>query len=108
MKQIIKEKLQQDLVRICKQIGILPNEVPKLIFNPREMNKILISRSCCPFTFTRREYRRLSGLCIFQIRTVFVNENSRGLDYQIYWNREGKLTGVGSIKKLVMNFIIEH
>jgi len=39
MKQIYKEKFAVDLLKYCKQIGILDNEIPRLIFNPREMEQ---------------------------------------------------------------------
>ena len=34
MKQIHKEKLASELVKYCKQIGVLDNEIPRLIFDP--------------------------------------------------------------------------
>ena len=44
MKHINKQRLYTDLTRYAKQIGILPNEVPRLIIDRKEMQELLLTK----------------------------------------------------------------
>jgi hypothetical protein len=73
MKHKNKEKLFHDLARISKQIGILPNEVPKLILDRKEMQQLLLSKR--PWTGNPIRDKRVAayGQCCYSLRTIFVD-----------------------------------
>jgi hypothetical protein len=93
MKSKNKLRLQQDKSRICRQIGILPNEEPKLILDRKEMRSLVTGRI--------QDSKRLAGRgeCFYLIRTIFVDasyrfeylQNSKG-QYICEWafNRNGR------------------
>jgi hypothetical protein len=71
MRQIDKDRLQTDLIKFCKQIGIIESDIPKLIFDRKEMNAPCArvnnpnSRSAC---------NNAVGLCSWPIRTIWISE----------------------------------
>src|SRR5919108_4132894 len=77
MKHKNKEKLFHDLVRISSQIGILPNEVPRLILNRKEMQQLLLSKR--PWTDNPIIDKRVAGYgeCCYSLRTIFVDAGRR-------------------------------
>lgn len=70
-----KQKLKQDKSRVCRQIGILPNEEPKMILDRKQMRSILQGRN--------QYSARIAGWgeCIYAIRTIFV-DCSKTLEYE--------------------------
>jgi hypothetical protein len=71
MKQRNKEKLQQDLIKYSKQIGILDNEVPKLVLDRKQMRSLVYGKIY--------DSKRIGGWgeCFCPIRTIFVDAGSR-------------------------------
>lgn len=82
MKWKNKERLQQDKTRICKQIGILRNEEPRLILDRKEMRSLIMGKT--------QNSNRIAGLgeCHYEIRTIFVDASYR-LTQRTY--RDGRL-----------------
>lgn len=66
-----KEKLRADLQKYSKQMGILPNEVPKLVLDRNEMRSLVTGRI--------QNSKRLGGYgeCFYPIRTIFVDASYR-------------------------------
>jgi hypothetical protein len=71
MKSKTKERLQQDKTRICKQIGILPCEEPRLVLDRKEMRSLITGKT--------QNSKRIAGLgeCHPEIRTIFVDASYR-------------------------------
>lgn len=66
MKQIHRQKLQQDLVKYSDQIGIVQNQIPKL-------------------EFINEKHSRLLGQCSISRRTIFINEiKSNSCKYVVF------------------------
>src|SRR5919197_4374044 len=84
MKQANKQRLYTDLARYAKQIGILPNEVPKLIINRKEMQELLLTKR--PRTGNPRVDKRVAayGACDLSLRTIFVDASRRIQTHKIY------------------------
>jgi hypothetical protein len=66
VKQIHKEKLQQALPTYCKQIGILPNEMPQLITDRIQMAKIIEERKYDNYSSLKGNY----GICYNKLRII--------------------------------------
>lgn len=73
MKTRNKVRLQQDLIEICDQIGILANDRPKLFFNRDEMNKVAAKHE--NLTANRVVEKGKLGKCLYSVRSIFVNEH---------------------------------
>ena len=58
MKIEYKDRLQQDLIKYAKQIGILDSEIPQLITDRREY----LSKQAAGY-----------GECSYELRTIFVD-----------------------------------
>ena len=86
MKNANKEKLFQDLARISEQIGILPNEVPRLIVERKEMQGLLLSKR--PWTGNPRVDKRVAGYgeCCYSLRTIFVDAGRR-----VYYDKKKRM-----------------
>src|ERR687887_448231 len=84
MKHINKQRLYTDLTRYAKQIGILPNEVPKLIIDRKEMQELLLTRH--PRTGNPIVDKRVPayGACDYSLRTIFVDASRRVYRQKIY------------------------
>lgn len=93
MKQIHNEKLASDLVKYCKQIGVLDNEIPRLIFDSKQYTEIVKSRDS---DYNRRMHNDNLGQCDYATRSLFVNGNSRGSYHEYEYNEKGK-----KIKKII-------
>src|SRR5919197_6003237 len=67
-------KLYTSLAKYARQIGIPPNEVPKLIINKKEMQELLVTKSQmnAPVLYNDKS-KTPYGLCISNIRTIFVD-----------------------------------
>ena len=78
MRQIYRDKLHEDKDRISKQIGILENEIPKLILDRKVMRSLVRGRIT--------DSKRLGGWgqCFYANRTVFV-DCSKTLE----WKKDG-------------------
>lgn len=71
MKGKNKERLQQDMIHYCDQIGILPNERPRLIFNRKEANELFGERYGSGHRLTGRN---TLGRCWISNRLIYVTE----------------------------------
>ncbi|MFZ0555828.1 MAG: hypothetical protein WBL67_17420 [Nitrososphaeraceae archaeon] len=89
MKSKSKLRLHQDKSRICRQIGILPNEEPVLITERKQMRSKVYGKT--------QDSKRIAGYgeCFYPIRTIFVDCSIRlkaqrwpegGLKYLGTWN----------------------
>ena len=67
MKSKSKLRLHQDKSRICRQIGILPNEEPVLITERKQMRSKVYGKT--------QDSKRIAGYgeCFYPIRTIFVD-----------------------------------
>ena len=67
MRQLYRDKLHEDKDRISKQIGILENEIPRLILDRKVMRSLVRGRIT--------DSKRLGGWgqCFYANRTVFVD-----------------------------------
>jgi hypothetical protein len=64
-----QQRLQQDKTRICRQIGILPGEEPRLVMDRKEMRSLVQSRN---------QYNKAGrGECVVAIRTIIVDAGLR-------------------------------
>jgi hypothetical protein len=70
MKNANKRRLYTDLNKYAKQIGILPNEVPKLIIDRKEMQELLLAKR--PWTGNPIVDKRVAvyGSCDWSLRTI--------------------------------------
>jgi hypothetical protein len=105
MKAKNKEKLRTDLQKYSKQIGILPNEVLKLVLDRKEMRSLVTGRI--------RDSKRLAGHgeCFYPIRTIFVdasyrltndeNENGHLCYHAVYDKKTGSWKWVPAKRKTV-------
>ena len=84
MKHINKQRLYTNLTRYAKQIGILPNEVPRLIIDRKEMQELLLTKR--PRTGNPRVDKRVAayGACDWSLRTIFVDASRRIQIHKIY------------------------
>jgi hypothetical protein len=82
MKSQHRAKLQQDLVKYSKQIGILDNEIPRLILDRKEMRSLVQGKI--------QDDNRIAGCgqCFYPIRTIFVDGSRR--IYKDYVRCKGK------------------
>jgi hypothetical protein len=92
MKQIHKQKLQEEFIKYAKQIGIIDNELPYLTFDPNEYIKRLEDHNDEEATDSRKRRIKSSSLgrCHTQSKTLFVNQNSRGHTWEYDRNNNGK------------------
>jgi hypothetical protein len=91
MKSKDKERLYTDLVRICDQIGILPNERPKLITDRKEMHELKLTSPRHYHTGNPNADKRTPGYgqCCYSMRTVFVDALPRHYQRVTYHGRKG-------------------
>jgi hypothetical protein len=84
MKNANKQRLYADLAKYTKQIGILPNEIPKLVIDRKEMQQLLLTKR--PRTGNPRVDKRVPayGACVWSLRTIFVDINRRIQTHKIY------------------------
>jgi hypothetical protein len=82
VKKIHKEKLQQALPIYCKQIGIRDDEMPVLVFDPREYQRRA--------GYNHRIRNGNLGEADYESRTVLVNQNVRGHTWEYKRNKNGK------------------
>jgi hypothetical protein len=62
------------LAKYARQIGILPNEVPKLIINKKEIQELLLTKSQMNAPELYKDKSKTPyGLCISNIRAIFVD-----------------------------------
>lgn len=86
MKAKNKEKLQQDLKKYCKQIGVSDEEIPRLIMNKNEMKEVGAN--------WKYKYLRLSnnyGVCYPKYKTIFVDLNRKVYRPKLYPRKEHKI-----------------
>lgn len=64
MKEANKQRLYADLDKYCEQIGILPEEKPKLVLDRKEYHTLLVNDG---------QSKRAAGYgeCNWNIRTIF-------------------------------------
>jgi hypothetical protein len=69
-KQKNKERLKADLHKYCKQIGILDNEISRLILDRKKMHTILVNAG---------EPKRCAGWgeCFRSLQTIFIDAGIR-------------------------------
>jgi hypothetical protein len=67
MKSKDKEKLQADLIKYSKQIGVLENEIPRLILDRKEMRSLVTGR------IQNSKSIAAYGQCFHAIRTSLIN-----------------------------------
>jgi hypothetical protein len=96
VKQIHKEKLQQELRTYCKQIGIIGDQIPYLTFDPREyINRLKAyyddeAQEILGRAGRLRKIRSSSlGRCHEQSKTLLVNQNCRGHTWEYDRNSKG-------------------
>jgi hypothetical protein len=82
VKTIHKEKLQQALPQYCKQIGIRADEIPTVVFDPKEFQRRVESNS------SKIRSDDL-GLVNYKSRTILVNQNARGPIWRYELNNKG-------------------
>jgi hypothetical protein len=82
MKEANKQHLYADLIKYCDQIGILPNERPKLITNRKEMQDIQLNDPHCYKSGNSNADKRTGGYgqCFYSLRTYL-----SGLTTTINW-----------------------
>jgi hypothetical protein len=73
MKETNKERLHADLIKYCDQIGILPEERPRLVLDRKEYYVLKGSRWAHGY-----------GECNWQLRTIFVDAGVRRYSYRTY------------------------
>jgi len=89
MKEKSKERLYADLIKYCDQIGILPEETPRLILDRQEYNALRKS------TGYRGVRHNRYGECNHQVRTIFVNARQTHYQRVRYMTKIGrKRTGI--------------
>lgn len=71
-----KERLCNDLIRICDQIGIIPDEIPHLVFDRKRYNEIRKDDGC-----SRNAVRDSSGECNISAKTIFVDGRKNEYQY---------------------------
>lgn len=85
----IQSLLQHDLLKLCNQIGIRFDEIPKLEFNKLKMLNLLNSQErYSPQSGFGRAYQReldkCQGLCSCELRTIYVEYNEDRNKKQTY------------------------
>lgn len=85
MKAEHKERLQQDLIKYSKQIGILPKERPKLVLNRKDYHALKVANGMSKWTGGY-------GECAWGLRTIFVDCSKRS--YQREGYRKSVPTGL--------------
>jgi hypothetical protein len=87
-----KQRLSTDLIRICDQIGILPNERPRLVTNRKEMHDIKLNDPHCYKSGNPIADKRTGGYgqCSYSLRTVFVDAAPRHYQRITYHGRKAK------------------
>lgn len=86
--------LQGDLIRLCSQIGVYPDEIPRLVTNKFQMLNILTSQDkYYPQSgFGQSELRFLkdsiAGRCFRSLRLIYIqiDENKKNFDYDDLYN----------------------
>ena len=92
MKGKDKQRLYTDLIRISDQIGILPNERPKLVIDRQEMHDIKLNHPRVFRTDSEMADKRTAGYgqCLYNLRTVFVDGAPEKYHRITYHGRKGK------------------
>jgi hypothetical protein len=91
MKGKDKQRLYTDLIRISDQIGILPNERPRLITDRQEMHDIKLNHPRAFRTDSKLADKRTPGYgeCIYRLRTVFVDTARHKYQERKFMGRKG-------------------
>ncbi len=82
MKDVHKQRLYADLIRIADQIGILPEETPKLIFDRKEYHAMLVAEG-------QSKRAAYYGQCDWSLRTIFTDASRRTYSYCTYRKPKG-------------------
>ena len=67
-------QLQQDTIKYCKQIGILPGEEPRLIFNTKKMNELDLKHS--DVQSRKAVCQGYLGMCFMSVFVFFIGSDS--------------------------------
>ncbi|HKG87287.1 MAG TPA: hypothetical protein VKA95_03085 [Nitrososphaeraceae archaeon] len=70
MKEKYQNQLREDFNKYCKQLGIFPGEIPRLIIDRKEMNDF---HKSIPYDERKGNARTNDGLCYFEQRVIYVN-----------------------------------
>lgn len=73
--------MQEDFKKYCKQIGILPNEMPRLVTDKKTMDELKKTFSDGGIG---RSTSRCYGICYWEDRTIYVNTKKRIRRYRLY------------------------
>ena len=87
MKEVHKQRLYADLIRIADQIGILPEETPKLIFDRKEYHAMLVAEG-------QSKRAAYYGQCDWSLRTIFTDASRRTYSYCTYRKPKGDYLSV--------------
>lgn len=93
------EKLRNDLIKYCDQIGILPDEIPHLEFERKRYNQIRKDVGC-----KRNARHDRSGECIREARTIFVDGRQTQHHYVDYNKRTNKSIRQRMVKATYRSF----
>lgn len=78
------------MIRICDQIGILPDETPMLILDKQEYNAIRRTEG-----YSRKIRRNIAGECCRLSRTIYIDGSARFYTYRKYYTKLArKRTGI--------------
>jgi hypothetical protein len=86
-----KKRLYTDLVKISDQIGILPEERPKLVIDRKRMHELKLTSPRYYHTGNPNADKRTPwyGQCCYSMRTVFVDAAPRKYQRVTYHGRKG-------------------
>ena len=76
-----KQRLQYDLIKYCDQIGIYPEERPKLVFYKNEMIRIF-RNSQYEGKVLFSDVDNCIGECFHDLRTIFIYSRGRHLNIE--------------------------
>ena len=74
------EILRQDLVKYCKQIGVIDIEIPELVFEGEKFKDAVresSTRHYVSFWRAGGRHTKMAGICDIWSRTIFVNIRGR-------------------------------
>jgi predicted metal-dependent hydrolase len=92
LKEIHKQRLQQELIKYSKQIGISDKDIPTLLFSPNEYIRRVeeyYNGKATGKTIKKVKSKGL-GRCHDEAKLILLNQNSRGYTWEYDRNQNGE------------------
>lgn len=89
LKEIHKQKLQRDLVKYSRQIGL--EEIPYLTFDPKEFKERIVEYwKNKGVNYHQRNREKALGRCHDESKTILLNQNKHGYTWEDDRNKNGE------------------